>query len=91
MSMHIKMKDEYTQVTTYHGKLDDKYHFLVEVLYGSSLDAKDNHYISIEFIADGELYNGKPKKYWRKAEDKVRDFVTKWLFAKEKENEQKNN
>ena len=86
MSTHIKMNEEYTQVTTYHGKLDDKYPFLVEVSYGSSWDAKNNHYISsIEFIAADNLYSSKSKKYWRKAENKIRDFITKWLFEKPKE------
>ena len=88
MSMHIKMKDDYTQVTTYHGKLDDKYPFIVEVSYGSSWDAINNNYISsVEFVAADNLYSSKSKKYWRKAEDKVRDFVTKWLFTKEEKDE----
>ena len=85
MSIQIKMADEYTQVTTYHGKLDDEYPFLVEVSYGSSWDAKDNHYISsVEFIGCSEI---KGKKYWRKAENKIKDFVMKWLFTKEKKDE----
>ena len=85
MSMHIKMNEEYTQVTTYNGKLDDEYPFLVEISYGSSWDAKDNHYISsVEFIAADDLYSSKSKKYWRKAENKIKDFVMKWLFTKEK-------
>ena len=88
MSMHIKMNEEYTQVTTYHGKLDDKYPFLVEVSYGSSWDAKDNNYISsVEFVAADNLYSSKSKKYWRKAENKIRDFVMKWLFTKEEKDE----
>jgi len=88
MSTHIKMNEEYTQVTTYHGKLDDKYPFLVEVSYGSSWDAKDNNYISsVEFVAADNLYSSKSKKYWRKAENKIRDFVTKWLFTKEEKDE----
>ena len=88
MSIHIKMNEEYTQVTTYHGKLDDKYPFLVEVSYGSSWDAKDNNYISsVEFVAADNLYSSKSKKYWRKAENKIRDFVMKWLFTKEEKDE----
>ena len=87
MSTHIKMNEEYTQVTTYHGKLDDKYPFLVEVSYGSSWDAKDNHYISsVEFIGCSDV---KGKKYWRKAESKIKDFVTKWLFEKSEDNDEK--
>ena len=86
MSIHIKMNEEYTQVTTYHGKLDDEYPFLVEVSYGSSWDAKDNHYISsVEFVAADNLYSSKSKKYWRKAENKIKDFVMKWLFSKPKD------
>ena len=89
MSMHIKMKEnEYQQVTTYYGKLDDKYPFIVEVSYGSSWDAKDNNYISsVEFVAADNLYSSKSKKYWRKAENKIRDFVMKWLFTKEEKDE----
>ena len=90
MSMHIKMKDEYTQVTTYHGKLDDEYPFLVEVSYGSSWDAIDNNYISyVEFVAADDLYSSKSKKYWRKAENKIRDFVMKWLFKKSEDTDEK--
>ena len=82
------MNEEYTHVTTYHGKLDDKYPFLVEVSYGSSWDAKDNNYISsVEFVAADNLYSSKSKKYWRKAENKIRDFVMKWLFTKEEKDE----
>ena len=85
MSTHIKMNEEYTQVTTYHGKLDNKYPFIVEVSYGSSWDAINNNYISsVEFVAADNLYSSKSKKYWRKAENKIRDFVKKWLFDKPK-------
>jgi len=90
MSTHIKMDEEYTQVTTYHGKLDDEYPFLVEVSYGSSWDAIDNNYISsVEFVAADDLYSSKSKKYWRKAENKIRDFVMKWLFEKSEDTDEK--
>tara|TARA_Y100000310_G_C20661664_1_gene805142 strand:- start:2142 stop:2411 length:270 start_codon:yes stop_codon:yes gene_type:complete len=80
MSIQIKMADEYSTVTTYYGQLDKKYAFMVETSYNSEID---NHCISsIEFIAEKDLYNDKSKKYWRRAEDKVRDFVTKWLFER---------
>ena len=90
MATHIKMAEEYTQVTTYHGKLDDEYSFLVEVSYGSSWDAIDNNYISsVEFVAADDLYSSKSKKYWRKAENKIRDFVMKWLFKKSEDTDEK--
>ena len=83
MSTHIKMADEYSQVTTYYGTLNDKYSFMVETSYNSEID---NHQISsIEFVAANDLYCSKSKKYWRKAEDKIKDFVMKWLFAKPKD------
>ena len=92
MSTHIKMADEYSTVTTYYGQLNNKYGFMVETSYNSEID---NHHISsIEFIADGDSHSGKSDKYWRKAENKIKDFVTKWLFDKPKEdnkNERNNN
>ena len=82
MSTHIKMDDEYTQVTTYHGQLNKKYSFMVETTYNS---VEEKHYISsIEFVAADDLYSSKSKKYWRKAENKIRDFIKKWLFDKPK-------
>jgi len=83
MSTQIKMDDEYTQVTTYYGQLNKKYSFMVETTYNS---VEEKHYISsIEFVAADDLYCSKSKKYWRKAEDKIKDFVMKWLFAKPKD------
>lgn len=80
MSMQITMAKEYSTVTTYYGQLDKEYAFMVETSYNSEVD---NHHISsVEFIAEGDLYNKKSKKYWMKAESKVRDFVTKWLFER---------
>ena len=84
MSTHIKMADEYSTVTTYYGQLNDKYDFMVETSYNSEIDI--HHISSIEFIAEGNLHSGKSDKYWRKAEDKIKDFVTKWLFDRKDDN-----
>ena len=79
MSTHIKMADEYSQVTTYYGELDDKHSFSVEISYNSEVG---NHNItSIEFVED---YSDKGKGYWKHAEDKIKDFVMKWLFERPK-------
>ena len=80
MSMKISMADDYTQVTTYNGDLIDKYTFTLKMSYDS--EVKDYHIVSVNFDSDGNLYNGKSKRYWRKAEDRVKDFIMKSLFAK---------
>tara|TARA_R100000789_G_scaffold32255_2_gene35623 strand:+ start:332 stop:589 length:258 start_codon:yes stop_codon:yes gene_type:complete len=80
MSMKITMNNEYTQITTYNGKLNDKYPFTVEMSYDS--EVKDYHIVSVNFDSDGNLYNGKSKRYWIKAEDRVKDFIMKSLFIK---------
>tara|TARA_R100001530_G_scaffold133058_1_gene106027 strand:- start:3971 stop:4228 length:258 start_codon:yes stop_codon:yes gene_type:complete len=80
MSMKITMNNEYTQITTYDGKLNDKYPFTVKMSYDS--EVKDYHIVSVNFDSDGNLYNGKSKRYWIKAEDRVKDFITKSLFIK---------
>jgi hypothetical protein len=80
MSTHIEMDDQYSQVTTYNGMLDEKHSFIVEVSYrtsrslGYSID-------SIEFISPEE---DESKEYWRTSEDKIKDFIVKWLFEKPK-------
>lgn len=79
--IHIKMNDEYNTITTYYGDLDNKYPFMVEISYNSNV----NHYeiSSIEFIGNESK---EPKRYWNKAEDKIKDFAMKWLFEKKREN-----
>ena len=77
MSTHIQMADEYNQVTTYYGVLDNKYQFMVEVLYSSE---EGNHNIdSIEFLAIKRI-DDMPKEYWSKSKEKIKDFIMKWLF-----------
>ena len=85
MSTHIKMNDNFHQVTTYHGILDNKYTFAVELSYNTNNKSNSYHIDSVEFIAADNLYSNKSKKYWSRAEDKIKDFVTKWLFEKTKE------
>ena len=75
MSTHIQMDEEYIQLTTYYGKLNDEHSFVVELLYNSEI--KNHNITSIEFIEGKE---GKSDMYWNKAENKIRDFVMKWLF-----------
>jgi len=84
MSIHIEMdEDNFSQITTYHGTLDEKYTFIVELSYNSNRIGYNID--SIKFIEADNLYNNKSKKYWRKAEDKIKDFVIKWLFEKQEE------
>ena len=83
MSTHIKMADEYSEVTTYYGVLDDDYHFMIEVSYNSTVG--NYNITSIEFIGRPDWKTDiAPKTYWIKAEDKIKDFVMKWLFDKPK-------
>ena len=84
MATHIKMdEDNFSQITTYHGTLDEKYTFIVELSYNTNRVGYNID--SIEFVAADNLYSNKSKKYWSRAEDKIKDFVTKWLFEKTKE------
>ena len=80
MSTHIEMdEDNFSQITTYHGTLDEKYSFIVELSYRTN---RVGHNIdSIEFIGNTDKES---KIYWTKAEDKIKDFVMKWLFEKPK-------
>ena len=84
MSIHIEMdEDNFSQITTYHGTLDEKYSFIVELSYNTNRVGYNID--SIEFIEADNLYSNKSKKYWRKAKDKIKDFVIKWLFEKQEE------
>ena len=84
MSTHIKMdEDDFSQITTYHGTLDEKYTFVVELSYNTN---RVGHEIdSIEFVGNKDTDpDDETKIYWNKAEDKIKDFVMKWLFEKPK-------
>ena len=80
MSTHIEMdEDNFSQITTYHGTLDEKYSFIVELSYRTN---RVGHNIdSIEFIGNTDKES---KIYWIQAKDKIKDFVMKWLFEKPK-------
>ena len=79
MSTHIKMdEDNFSQITTYHGTLDEKYTFIVELSYNTNRVGYNID--SIEFIGDTEHFFGKSEQYFKKAEDKIKSFVMKWLF-----------
>ena len=86
MSTHIKMdEDNFSQITTYHGTLDEKYTFIVELSYNTNRVGYNID--SVEFIEADNLYSSESSKYWKKAENKIKDFVMKWLFTKEEKNE----
>ena len=91
MSTHIEMnEDNFSSVTTYHGILDKQYSFIVELSYNTN---RVGHNIdSIEFIGRPDWKTDKESKtYWIKAEDKIKDFVMKWLFEKPKNQDEMEN
>ena len=78
MSTHIAMDDEYSQISTYHGTLDKKYSFVVEVSYNSNRVGYNID--SIKFMAIKKEDN-MTKYYWSQSEKRIKDFVIKWLFG----------
>ena len=82
MSIQIEMdEDNFSQITTYHGTLDEKYSFIVELSYRTSRVGYNID--SIEFMAIKREDN-MPTEYWREAREKIKDFIMKWLFKKPK-------
>jgi|2_EtaG_2_1085320.scaffolds.fasta_scaffold128723_3 hypothetical protein len=73
MSMHINFDDNYNQITTYTGKLKDKYDFLVEVSYSN--DSKVYTISSLEWI------NEPKSKIKSKAEERIKVHVMKWHYG----------
>ena len=73
MSMQINFSNGYSQITTYTGKLEDKYDFLVEVSYSN--DNKVYTVSSLEWI-DEPSAKIKPK-----AEERIKVHVMKWHYG----------
>tara|TARA_Y100000034_G_C6826291_1_gene372559 strand:+ start:649 stop:903 length:255 start_codon:yes stop_codon:yes gene_type:complete len=79
---HIEMQDDYTQTTYYYGKANGK-DFTVVCYYDSNAD-----YWEIKEITwTNEDLSTLPLS---KTEDKIRDFVNKWLFDKPKKEKEAN-
>ena len=74
--IHIEMKDDYTQTTYYYGSANGK-KFTVACHYDSNADYWDIRQI----IWTNEDLSTLPLN---KTEDKIKDFVKKWLFDKPK-------
>ena len=84
MSIHIEMEDDYHSTTYYQGTVNEKHDFLVEIIYSSNM----NHHTinAIEWIEkQGKVDFKMSKVLESKAEDKIKDFVMKWLFEKQEE------
>ena len=92
MSVHIEMDEDYTQTTNYYGTLNEKYRFCVPVHY----DSISEKYKTKRIKWTGEpLYKTTSTPYLLKrslrikAEKKIKNFLTKWLYDKleDEENE----
>ena len=84
MSIHIEMEDDYHSTTYYQGTVNEKHDFLVEIIYSSNMN--DHTINAIEWIEkQGNVDFKMSKKLESKAEDKIKDFVMKWLFEKQEE------
>ena len=84
MSIHIEMEDDYHSTTYYQGTVNEKHDFLVEIIYSSNMN---NHTINaIEWVEKQGKVDFKMSKILEsKVEDKIKDFVMKWLFEKPEE------
>ena len=73
MAMQIEFKDDYKEVSTYNGIINDKYEFTVDVYW----DSVDKKYIikDIDFITDtGVTFNK------RKAVKRIKILVKGWYY-----------
>ena len=77
---HIEMKDDYTQTTYYYGKANGK-DFTVACYYDSNAD----YWEIRQNTWTNEDLSTIPVK---KVEEKIRDFLHKWLFDKPKKEEE---
>ena len=80
MSIHIKMNKDYNQTTYYYGTADGK-KFTVTCHYDSNADYWDIRQITWT----NEDLSTLPLN---KTEDKIKDFIKKWLFDKPKKEEE---
>ena len=76
MSMQIKFNDDYKEVSTYNGVINDDYKFTVDV-YWNSIDKK---YIvkSVEFTDDISVTFSK-----KKAVKRIKSLVKEWYTLDE--------
>ena len=76
MAMQIEFKDDYKEVCTYNGVINDVYKFTVEVYWNS----KDRKYIikSIEFTDDISVTFSK-----KKAVKRIKSIVKEWYYNDE--------
>ena len=81
--IHIEMSDDYTQTTKYSGVLNDKFSFTVLCKY----DSITEHFKVSKVIWTDSTPTPNTKKYIKRAETKIKDFVHKWLFKKPKKEE----
>ena len=76
MSMQIKFKDDYKEVCTYNGVINDDYKFTVDVYF----DSTDKKYIvkSVEFTDDISVNFDKDKAVIR-----IKSLVKEWYTLDE--------
>jgi hypothetical protein len=77
--IHIQMDDDFKTVTRYGGIVNDKNRFTICVTSHSG--DFEYSYGSVEW--KDETLSDRLKN---KAEEKIKDFITKWLFDKSLEN-----
>ena len=77
MAMQIEFKDDYKEVCTYNGVINDVYKFTVEVHWNS----KDRKYIikSIDFTDDISVNFNK-----KKAVKRIKSIVKEWYYLDDK-------
>jgi len=76
MAMQIKFNDDYKEVSTYNGVINDDYKFTVEVYWNS----KDRKYFvkSVEFTDDISVTFSK-----KKAVKRIKSLVKEWYTLDE--------
>ena len=77
MAMQIEFKDDYKEVSTYNGIINDNYKFTVDVYW----DSVDKKYIikDIEFITPTSVTFSK-----KKAVKRIKTLVKGWYYIDEK-------
>jgi hypothetical protein len=77
---HIEMSDDYTQTTKYSGVLNDKSSFTVLCEY----DSITEHFKVSEVTWTSLTPTPNTEKHIKGAEERIKDFVQKWLFKRPK-------
>ena len=77
MSMQIKFNDDYKEVCTYNGVINDDYKFTVDVYF----DSKDRKYFvkNVEFTDDMSVNFDK-----QKAKNRIISLVKEWYYLDDK-------